>query len=339
MPTLKIELILEDVEHMGTEVVVRVRKDGIITDHRAGASPGPNFFPFLETLISELHEMGSTRTAETYRCALNSFRKFRNGRDLRISEISQDLMARYEKYLRGRNLSLNTVSFYMRKMRAAYNRAVDKGFAPDARPFKHVYTGIPGTAKRALSLQDIANIIHLQSRDRHVCFARDMFLFSFYTRGMSFVDMAYLRKTDLRDGWLHYKRHKTGQSIIVRWEKCMQDIVDRYTLPNPVFLLPIIHTLNGKERNQYRNIQNHINRQLKSVARTVGLEGNLTLYVARHSWADIAQQINTPLDVISKGMGHTSEKTTKIYLKSLSLDKIDRVNATIIKMLDVPGGV
>lgn len=166
---------------------------------------------------------------------------FQEGVDIRLDEIDSDLMELYESHLKGRGLSLNTVSFYMRILRATYNRAVAKGLARQCYPFRYVYTGVEKTLKRALPLKFIKCIKQLDlSLHPSLDFARDMFLFSFYTRGMSFVDIAYLKKKDLQNGVLTYRRRKTGQLLFIKWERCMQEIVDKYTLPYSDYLLPII---------------------------------------------------------------------------------------------------
>lgn len=59
----------------------------------------------------------------------------------------------------------------------------------------------------------------------------------------------------------------------------------------------------------------------------------LTLYVARHAWASIARSKNVPISVISEGMGHDSESTTRIYLASLDTVAVDKANRMIIKSL------
>ena len=154
-------------------------------------------------------------------------------------------------------------------------------------------------------------------------------MFRFYTRGMSFVDMAWLRKSELKNGALTYTRRKTGQRIRIRWEQCMQDIVDRHPAGRNGFLLPIIRE-SGGEREQYRRRQGEINHQLRNIARMAGADGGLTMYMARHSWASIAKAINIPLAVISDSMGHNSVRTTQIYLNSIDADVIDRANMAII---------
>ncbi len=173
---------------------------------------GQSFSQFMEGVIVQLQRLNRERTAETYTATLNSFMRFRKDNDVLLDEISSDLMMEYEAYLKAQGVTMNTVSFYMRILRAVYNRAVEKGLTGQRNPFRHVYTGIDRTVKRSIPLKAIKRIKELDlSLKPTLDFARDMFLFSFYTRGMSFIDMAYLRKKDLQNGILSYRRRKTGQ--------------------------------------------------------------------------------------------------------------------------------
>lgn len=164
-------------------------------------------------------------------------------------------------------------------------------------------------------------------------YVRDMFLFSFYTRGMSFVDMAYLRKEDLSEGILSYKRKKTGQLLHIRWERCMENIVKKYSWNRTVYLLPILKNSGVDERKQYKNAITLMNRRLKDIGRMVGLTHPLTMHCARHSWASVAKHKHIPLSVISESMGHDSEGTTMIYLSSLDTAVIDEANKQVLKEL------
>ncbi|MBR3883283.1 MAG: site-specific integrase [Bacteroidaceae bacterium] len=293
-----------------------------------------SLFNFMHEVIVQLQQMGRLRTSETYRATLRSFMHFRENSDIFLDEFTPDLMIMYEAYLHNRGLIKNSTSFYMRILRAVYNRAVEKGIVDNQYPFKHVYTGIDKTVKRAISLRVIKQIKKLDlSSQPSLCFARDMFLFSFYTRGMSFIDMAYLRKKDLCQGVLSYRRRKTGQQLFIKWERCMQTIVTRYNVPQSEYLLPIIKPQNGDERRQYQNAMYQVNRKLKIIGKMVNLQQPLTLYAARHSWASIAKNNNIPISVISKGMGHDSEMTTQIYLASLDSAVVDRANSMIIRLL------
>ena len=293
-----------------------------------------SLFNFMQGVIAQLQQMGKQRTSETYRCTLKSFMQFREDKDVLLEDIDSDLMLMYEAYLHNRGLTKNSTSFYMRILRAVYNRAIEKDLTTNRNPFKHVYTGIDKTIKRAIPLKAIKQIKNLDlSLQPSLDFAKDMFLFSFYTRGMSFIDMAYLKKKDLSNGILSYRRRKTGQQLFIRWEKCMQQIVDKYNADyySP-YLLPILQ-YTYDNRNQYKNALYRTNKSLKEIAKMVGISIPLTLYVARHSWASIAKSKNIPISVISEGMGHDSEMTTQIYLASLDNAVVDRANAQILKDL------
>lgn len=292
-------------------------------------------FLFMERLIANQKTLGKIRLSETYASALCSLKRFREGEDIDMKDIDSDMIKRYEIYLRNRGVTPNTSSFYMRNLRAIYNRAVEKGLIFDKKPFKNVYTGIDKTIKRAVSLKIIKKIKELDFSAKPTFeFARDMFLFSFYTRGMSFVDMAYLRKKDLSNGVLSYRRRKTGQQLYIRWEKCMQDIVEKYDNTTSLYLLPIIKPIsNIEERKQYIYAAHNINHSLKIIGKKLEISVPLTMYVARHAWASIAKNKNVPLSVISEGMGHNSEATTRIYLASLDTVAIDKANNMILKLI------
>ena len=312
---------------------VKYTADDIISIFQKQAND-QSLFNFMLGVIAQLQQIGKQRTSETYRCTLKSLMQFREDKDVLLEDIDSDLMLMYEAYLRGRGLTKNSTSFYMRILRAVYNRAVEKDFTSNRNPFKHVYTGIDKTIKRAIPLKAIKQIKNLDlSLQPSLDFARDMFLFSFYTRGMSFIDMAYLKKKDLANGILSYRRRKTGQQLFIRWEKCMQEIVDKYNSPPFEYLLPIIKPMNGDERTQYQKAMYLINRKLKDIGKMVGVQLPLTMYVARHSWASVAKNKNVPISVISEGMGHDSEMTTQIYLASLDTAVVDKANSMIINSI------
>ena len=294
----------------------------------------PSFNTFMQRQIRDLQKAGKVRTSETYRTALNRLEEFLGGREIGFAEMNADLIDNFEEYLNGRNISRNTTSFYMRILRAVYNRGVDKGWTSQRSPFRHVYTGVDKTRKRAVPIQVIRRLRDMDfSGSPRLGKARDIFLFSFYTRGMSFIDMAFLRRQDLHDDILRYTRRKTGQELCIRWEPEMQEIVDRYP-PNPNgFLLPIITKRDVDFRKQYKSAIQKTNDALAIISGLLHLDILLTTYVARHSWASIAYSRNVPVSVISEGMGHDSERTTRIYLASVSNIGVDRANHKILSML------
>ena len=325
----RLEGIVRDLSYKGT-----CSTDAIISRFRE-ISESQSFYNFMESVIVLLRRLNRERTSETYSAALSSFMHFRQNKDVQLDDMDADMMMEYEAWLKMKGVSLNTLSFYMRILRAAYNRAVEKGLTVQKHPFKHVYTGMDKTQKRAIPLKDIKHIKELDlSGKPHWELARDMFLFSFYTRGMSFIDMAYLKKSDLKNGILSYRRHKTGQQLHIKWENCMEAIVAKYAAGcSEGYLLPILRLPSKKLRSQYKSTLFRINKYLKEIAKLCGIATPLTMYVSRHSWASIAKSKNIPISVISEGMGHDSEETTRIYLASLDGSVIDKANLLILKDL------
>ncbi len=308
-----------------------------IADHFNGKSCALRLFPFIEELQKQLEQNRQIKTAMSYHYAMRSFKTFREGRDIELTAIDSNIMSEYEYWLKRKNVTLNSISFYMRILRAIYNKAVSQELIFQRDPFKNVYTGIEKTRKRAIDENIILKLKKLDLKQSNLIFTRDLFLLSFYTRGMSFVDMAYLRQKDIRNGIIGYKRRKTGQRLSIKLEPCMQRILDKYTphVSSEVdYVLPIISSSDPLTAfKQYRNALSYYNRSLKTLSHLLGLHQSLSSYVSRHSWATIAYKRHIPLSVISEGMGHYSEMTTKIYLASLDQTLLDRANRMVLKGL------
>ncbi|MDE6409106.1 MAG: site-specific integrase [Muribaculaceae bacterium] len=307
---------------------------GDVIDEFVSYSNRYSLFKFMDAIIDGLKKNGKLRTSETYTATLRSFKKFRNEKDIMLDCLNSQIMEGYAAWLKGRGNRPNTISFYTRILRAVYNRAVEEDIIEDRHPFRHVYTGVDKTVKRALPLRIIKKIKTLDlSLVPALDYARDMFMLSFMLRGMSFIDMSYLRKCDLVNGYITYRRRKTGQLLTIKWTKEMQGILDKYPENRSEYLLPIIKKKGTNERYTYRNVGYNVNHNLKAISQKIGIPFPLTLYVARHSWASAAKEKGIPLSVISEGMGHESEATTQIYLASLDNSIVDKANALIIKSL------
>lgn len=292
------------------------------------------FISFAHDLISHLTQVGKRLTAARYTTTINSFRRFRGECDIPVDNIDSSLMLEYEQWLKGTGVCQNTTSFYMRTLRAIYNRAVEKELTAQRFPFRYVYTGIDKTVKCALPAKYIKEIRNLDlSLFPQLDYARDLFMFSFYTRGMSFIDMAFLKKKDLMNGILSYRRKKTNQQLFIKWEKPMQEIVDKYDTGSSPYLLPIIKENGMDKRIQYKNCAHFVNDKLKKIGERLGLEIPLTSYVARHSWASIAKSRNISISTISEAMGHDSESTTRIYLASLDTSSVDKANSIVLSVI------
>ena len=243
---------------------------------------------------------------------------------------------------RTRNYEFDFMSCFSKHI-SDYEKAGRKGSAANYRssyrlipasfpnPFTHLTVRQTVTRKRALSRETIKRICTADLSALHPKYslARDIFMFSFFTRGMSFVDMVYLRNSDIHDGVLTYARHKTGQMLSMRIEPQLQHIIDRYSNASP-YILPVL--AKDDSYDNYRQQQRELNKFIRKIGVLLNIPEPLTFYVARHSWATLARDCGTPLTVISAGMGHTSERTTRIYLAQLDHNIIDKANRKIIDL-------
>ncbi len=294
---------------------------------------GKSFFEFMEEIIVQLKKQNRIGTFFNYVATYKSFHKYCEGKDVMIEDIDRTLIKNYEIKLQEDGLTPNSTSFYMRILRAVYNRAVENELILDRRPFKDVFTGMEKTRKRAIALKDIKRIKNLDlSQTPKLEFSRNLFLFLFYCRGMSFIDAVFLKGSNIRSGIISYRRHKTNQLLQVKMVKEMKDVIDRYHEEGSPYLFPII-TGEGNERKQYNHALHKVNSDLKKIGEMIKLSQPLTTYVSRHAWATIAKQKNIPILVISEALGHDSEKTTQIYLASMDMNIIDQANDRIIASL------
>ena len=299
--------------------------------------PCKTVFTFLEEQVERQERMQKHGTANTYISTCRRFKEYRQNKDLFFDELTPDMIEEYEAWLANRNQKPNTIRFYLRTLNTLFCKAANNGMLSEERKlFSHVRLSYATTTKRALSEADILALQNLKlEAGTTLAFARDMFMFSFYMRGMPFVDIAYLKKSNLKNGILTYRRKKTNQPLLVEWEQVHQEIVERYahqTEGSP-YMFPIIKQTDGTEYKQYKRVQEKVNRTLKKLGIMIGLKTPLTAYVARHSWASIARDMNIPIPVISEGMGHQSYKTTQVYLNSIDVSKISEANRTIIQRI------
>ena len=230
---------------------------------------------------------------------MNSFRQFRQGKDLTIGEITPDLMAAYEGWLRDRGITPNTSSCYMRALRAVYNRMADRGLAKRRAPFRKIYTGIEKTVRQKLEQGVIRRLESLSlASSAALRFARDLFIFSLLACGML-------------------------------------EIIHDHSVPEGTYLFPILdYPADSRQAHtQYRQGLNRYNRLLRVLAVKAGIKEPLSSYTSRYTWANCAYQENVGLAVISKGLGHSQPRTTQVYIQDIDDTSLDQANIRIINKL------
>ena len=290
---------------------------------------------FMKNQIRLMRNANRLGTALNYEKTMKNFAEFLGGVNLPFSAMTEQIIADYNAFLVQRGMVRNSISFYMRIMRAVYNKAVRQKLVEQSHPFTEVYTGIDRTRKRAVSESVISQLYKLNlAEGTPLALARDIFIFSYCTRGMAFVDIAYLKKENIQNGVICYARRKTGQLLSVRIEPSIQRIIDRYSSALSPYVFPILTSTDTKEAyEEYQVALNNHNRLLRRLSKMLPAGCKLTSYTSRHSWATAARNHNVPISVISAGMGHTSEQTTQIYLTMLENSVIDDANQGLIMSL------
>lgn len=293
---------------------------------------------YMEDHIEKLKKNRHYGTAKNYQCALNSFSSFLNGEDISFSLLNEGLVMEYNDYLESKGIVKNSISFYMRIWRAVYNRAVKERIVEQDYPFCNVYTGIDRTRKRAVDEDTIKKLIQLDLKGHPgLELSRDMFVFSYCTRGMAFIDIAYLKKSNIEGTSLVYNRRKTNQLMIVKIEPCIRYYIDKYKIETEKtnFIFPLLEENNEKKMyKQYMAALSLHNLRLKKLSELIGISTPLSSYMSRHTWATTARNYQVPLYVISAGMGHSSEKTTEIYLASVDNTLVNNANRNILENLN-----
>ena len=303
---------------------------------------------FVNSVVESVRQQGRYKTASNYLTAVRSWSRFRGNDDWLFSEMNKDVLENYQRWLKKQDTCPNTISAYMRSLRVLYHKACEyDGVKPDDEVFAKVYTGRAKTAKRSITQEDIRRLHALQLKPNStLALARDIFIFSFYAMGMPFVDIAYLRKDQMKDGVIQYARHKTGQRIKVTLLPAMSDIIHRYEQENSEYVFPILtgkcpasisgdKDLSPSERlhKLYLLRLRQYNYSLKRLSEMLGASFHLSSYVVRHSWASIAYLHHLDIDMIGRALGHTKQSTTLLYIKSLETPDLGDANHALMEEL------
>ena len=283
---------------------------------------------YMQQVITEKKAERAEATLRNYRSAFRIFRQFLGQTPLPVKAFDKKMLKQFELYLFARHLSANTVSFYCRILRMVWYRAVADGVA-EAQPslFRGACTRVEKTRKRAVDERVIRRLESVQPEDEGLVLARDMFLFCYYARGMAFVDLAYLTEKNIQGNTLLYVRKKTGQVLKVGLLPVMKQLIRKYRRSGQPFLFPILKKSNPSFQD-YDSALRLQNKRLGKLGKRIGC--HLSTYVARHTWASVAKMKGIADDVISESMGHTSLKTTQIYIASLDHTRLDKANRIVI---------
>lgn len=304
---------------------------------------------FTEILAIGLESDNRRRTAQAYLASTRALLRYNGGADIPLENINQTLIRGFEKHLRDEGKMPNTIAYYIRNLRAIYNKAIEFEFVVDSKdekPFAGISTATTKTMKRALPLEDLQALHSLKFYKMFPAGCRGMrqsayhenlhwswryFFFCLFARGMSWVDLVHLRKENVRGGMIRYCRRKTGQQIEISLTHELSAIINSFsseTIDSP-YVFPILRNNKTDEELQYESSLRTQNNRLKRLARVAGIEQKISTHVARHSWASVGKDENVPVRVISECLGHTSEETTLIYLSLLNNQVLDEANERV----------
>jgi site-specific recombinase XerD len=298
-------------------------------------------FSFFDQVIMRLKDSGQVKNSSVYRDTKRMLKHFTGNKDLNFSQLDYSFLIKFEESMKRNELSPNSIYLYLRTLRALFNRAIKEGQSSgEFYPFKNFslakYNGIK-TFKRAISKESIKKIEKVALiPESSLILSRDIFLFSYYNRGINFIDIAYLKRSNIFEDRLVYKRSKTKEMFSIGMLTPAIKIVERYINPSvdqDSYIFPILKDTNltpTSKHNRISKILGRVNKDLKVVSLLAGLAENLTTYVARHSFATIMKKNGISVSLISEAMGHDSEKTTQIYLDSFENSQLDNASKVLL---------
>ena len=303
---------------------------------------------YIPEVIGMLKREGKFPAMHVYACTLRSYEKFcaeeRHPKNTTASLSMQEIftperLKEYEDWLAGQQSSPNTISTYMRTLQAVYNRWMSpgiEGYNPVL--FKDVYTKVESRTRRALTAEQMEQ---LRNTDFSVLTLRQQqvltyFLLMFMLRGMPFIDLAHLRKSDLRNRRITYRRHKTGKLMVVDVPPDAMRLLQKYRdKTDSEYLFPLLHggLFMEEHHHRYQETLRHFNRELARLMKQLLPGVSVSSYTARHTWATLAYHSGVPVGLISQSLGHSSIRVTMTYLKPFDAEVIDRINRQVISLV------
>ena len=303
---------------------------------------------YIPEVIGMLKREGKFPAMHVYACTLRSYEKFcaeeRHPKNTTASLSMQEIftperLKEYEDWLAGQQSSPNTISTYMRTLQAVYNRWMSpgiEGYNPVL--FKDIYTKVESRTKRALTAEQMEQ---LRNTDFSVLTLRQQqvltyFLLMFMLRGMPFIDLAHLRKSDLRNRRITYRRHKTGKLMVVDVPPDAMRLLQKYRdKTDSEYLFPLLHggLFMEEHHHRYQETLRHFNRELARLMKRLLPGVSVSSYTARHTWATLAYHSGVPVGLISQSLGHSSIRVTMTYLKPFDAEVIDRINRQVISLV------
>lgn len=295
------------------------------------------FQVFADNIIQQMMEANRVGNAIVYQTAVNRLITY-CGKDVSFIEVNYKLLDQFSHHLITSGLKVNSVSNYFRSIRAIYNKAIKmKVVDRSLYPFHDISIKSEKTAKRAVLKEDIVKLLGIPLEEHTPAWrSLNYFMLSFFLRGISFSDLAYLKRSNIIDGRIVYRRRKTHKDYSVKLFPVAETIINQMHVPGSDYLLPIIpNNVPEDSLRAKRLIQQWIkttNKYLKRLSAECGLLNSTQTYSSRHGFATIAKRMGYSNEIIAESLGHQyGNKITNIYLDSFELDMLDAMHQHVIQ--------
>ena len=288
-----------------------------------------------QVIVDRKLKTNKPSSAEWYLNGIKAFIKFNNNQDLRLDQLNVSMLKDFQIEKESKGLKPNSISSVLRAIRAIYNAAINEDRIEVAKNPFHRYK-IPSsnqTKKRAISKEDFLNMRKLKyEKNSALWHTKNYALIMFNCRGMNLIDLVKLKNSNVREDRIFYGRSKTGDPLSVKITPELKQILAHYSIDKSEddFLFPANYDGSTAKYEKYKTIRRRVNERLKIIALDAGIKEHFTTYSIRHSWATIAKFMGISTAIISEGLGHSSLKTTEIYLKRFDNTTLDEANERIV---------
>ena len=257
---------------------------------------GFGFIAYANSRVEKLKDEGRYDAANKLKMYLRRFITYLGKNEVPFKDFDALLMRNYHTWLKNQELGRNTISLYIRNLKRVYKLAVNDGLAADCNPFEGLDVSYRVKKERnGLTLDEVKRLrdLDLSGESEMTVFARDIFLFTVYTKGMRSDDIFRLTSKNIKDGRLTYRQHVTGKEISIPWEPALKEIADRYKQDGTPLLFPVVTAKSPREQwRQYDGLLHRVNYSLKKLGERIGLDYPLNLTVARHSWESMTKSVS-----------------------------------------------
>lgn len=296
----------------------------------------PSVIIYGEQQIELLKKAGKAGNAICYSCAINKLKSFSGNRNLLFEDVTYKFLSEFNASLLKEGIKVNSISVYLRTIRALFNKAIKEGIINNSiYPFHAFKIKNEKTLNRTLSLNEMRRIASLElQKDTPIWHWRNYFLLSFYFIGINFADLLTVSwKENVVDDRLIFRRKKTAKIYSIRIHPEAMELLIFYKKPGQKLLMPILSQTEDamvvkKEVNQARKT---CNKYLNRIAKKCSIKKDVTTYYARYSWANIARCLGFSKEIISQALGHEfGNAVTAIYLDNFDNEIIDNANKKVI---------